>query len=532
MGSPLLLYKQMLCSGVRPSGHTFMNLIRNSKNRIGFREGEEIHASLVKFGYGCSQFVASALIGHYNGFGCVEIGRKVFDEMPQRGLVLWTALIRGYVSARCAEEGLRLFVKMREVGVMPDNVALAIVVSGCSQLGGFDTGRLVHGFICKSGVQIDDFVSNELIGMYGECGSLDDVYRLFHETSSRNVVVWNNMIHQCTNHEELDLASELFKKVEFRDVVTWNTMIGGLVRVGRCKEALELFHEMEGYSGEEPNRLTMLSTLSACASLGALDVGTWLHAYIEKKSLNSDGSLDSSLIDMYSKCGCIGKAIQVFDKVPVRDVIAWTSLICGLAMHGHGKECITQFCRMQEAGAKPDDVTMVGVLNACAHAGLLEQGLQYFYSIETAYNLTPKIEHYGCIIDLLGRMGRLREAYNLINEMPLAPNEVIWGTLLSACRVHKNVELGELVAKRMLELNPSDPWIRVVMSNMNAEAMNWDVVMKLRKELKEEGVKKVPGCSSIEVNGMVHEFVIGDSSHPQHSEIHLLLEKFEATLNL
>ncbi|KAK9146522.1 hypothetical protein Sjap_006425 [Stephania japonica] len=510
-----------------------MNLIRNSRNRIGLREGEEIHASLVKFGYGCSEFVASALIGLYTGFGCVQMGRKVFDEMPQRGLVLWTALIRAYVSARRAEEGLRLFAKMREAGVMPDHVALAIAVSGCSQLGGLDTGRLVHGFICKSGVQIDDYVSNELIGMYGECGSLDDACRLFCETSSsRNVVVWNNMIHQCAKNEELDLACELFNEVEFRDVVTWNTMLGGLVRVGRCKEALELFHEMEECSGVEPNRLTMLSTLSACASLGALDVGTWLHAYIEKKSLNSDGSLDSSLIDMYSKCGCISKAIQVFDKVPVRDVISWTSLICGLAMHGHGKECIMQFCQMQEAGAKPDDVTMVGVLNACAHAGLLEQGLQYFYSMETAYNLTPKIEHYGCIIDLLGRMGRLIEVYNLINEMPMAPNEVIWGTLLSACRVHNNVELGELVAKRMLELNHSDPWIRVVMSNMNAEAMNWDVVMKLRKELKEEGGKKVPGCSSIEVNGMVHEFVVGDSSHPQRSEIHLLLEKFEATSNL
>ncbi|KAF9618656.1 hypothetical protein IFM89_002351 [Coptis chinensis] len=488
-------------------------------------EGEEVHAHVVKFGNECSQFVCSVLLGFYVGCRCVGRGRRLFDEMCEPGLILWTSMIRAYVCANCPREGLGVFRKMREAGIMPDSVALATIVSACTQLGNLDIAKTMHGFISKAGIRVDDFVFSALLRMYGDSGSLDCARRLFYEVSPKNVVVWNTMIHQCVKHENLGEAQNLFKTMPDKDVVSWNTMIGGLSQMGQSKEAIVLFHEMES-TGIEPNKMTMLSTLSACASLGALDTGTWIHGYIEKNRLNSDRSLDPSLIDMYSKCGSINKAIQVFETVPRVDVFSWTSIICGLAMHGHGKQVIDQFMKMQEAGVQPDDVTFVGVLNACAHAGLLDQGKMYFESMGI-YNLRHKIEHYGCMIDLLCRMGCLREAYDLIMDMPMEPNVVVWGALLSACRVHRDVKLSELVAEKMLELDSSDPWIRVMLSNIYVEASNWEGAVKLRKELKEIVSEKVPGCSSIEVNGMVHEFLVGDKSHPQHKEIYSVLEKIQ-----
>ncbi|PIA60875.1 hypothetical protein AQUCO_00300412v1 [Aquilegia coerulea] len=530
--SSLFLYQKLLDAGFRPNGHTFMYLIRALTPQMYLLEGEVVHSHVVKFGFGSSQYVSSALVGFYVACVCVDRGRRLFDELPEPGLILWTSMVRAYVRANCPKEALEVFGKMREVGMMPDPVAIATIVSACTQLGNLIIAKTMHGIISKTGVEIDDFVCSALLGMYGDCGSLVYAHRLFCEMSvKKNVVVWNTMIHQCIKHENLDDARDLFRKMPERDVVSWNTMIGGLCQMGRSREAIVLFQDME-LAGMKPNKSTMLSTLSACASLGALDTGTWIHAFVEKKRLNSDRSLDPSLIDMYSKCGSVEKAIQVFEKVPRRDVFSWTSIICGLAMHGHGKKAIHHFSKMQEAGVKPDDVTFIGVLNACAHAGLLDQGKKYFDSMSKVYNLTPKIEHFGCMIDLLGRNGSLKEAYDLIMDMPMEPNNVIWGTLLSACRVHKDVELGEVVAEKMLELDPADPWTRVMLSNIYAEACKWDGVMTLRKELKKTGLKKAPGCSSLEVNGKVHEFLVGDNLHPQQKEIQSMLSNIEIIIKL
>ncbi|XP_010273040.1 PREDICTED: pentatricopeptide repeat-containing protein At2g22410, mitochondrial-like [Nelumbo nucifera] len=530
---PLLVYKQMLKTSVRPNSHTFMYLIKALQAQLDLylHEGEAIHSNVVKFGCDSSQFVSSALLGFYVACGFVDRARRVFDKISEPGLVLWTAMMRAYVCANVSEEALRLFGEMRQLGFMPDPVTLATIVSACGQLGNLDTAKVIHGFITKSGVEVDAFVSSGLLGMYGDCGSLEFTYNLFCEMSAKNVVIWNTMIHQCAKNGNMDLAYQLFKMMPDADIVSWNTMIGGLAHAGRCKEALALFNEMELY-GVKPNRLTLSITLSACAGLGALDTGTWIHAYIEKNSLNSDGSLDPGLIDMYAKCGSIDKALQVFEKTTRTDLFSWTSIICGLAMHGHAKQAIHYFSQMLEAGVQPDDVTLVGILNACAHSGFLDQGWQYFLSMEKVHSLTPKLEHYGCMVDLLGRMGYLKEAYSLIRGMPMEPNEVIWGTLLSACRVHNNVELGELAAQRLLQLDPTDPYIRVMLSNIYAEASRWDGVMRIRKELKERGLRKEPGCSSIEVNGVVYEFLVGDSLHAQQIEIHSMLDKLEIMLKI
>ncbi|XP_042479698.1 pentatricopeptide repeat-containing protein At2g29760, chloroplastic-like [Macadamia integrifolia] len=527
----LLVYKEMLGTDARPDGHTFLYLIRALAARLDLQQGQQIHSNIVKAGFGTNQFVSSSLVGFYAACGFVDRGHQVFDEVPQPGLVLWTAIMRAYVCEKNPQEALRLFGKMRGLDLMPDAVALATIVSACSQLGNLDMARALHGFISKSGINMDAFLCSGFLGMYGESGSIDFAHRLFCEMPMKNVVVWNTMIHQYVKCDNIDLAYQLFKIMPNPDVVSWNTMVGGLSSVGRCKDALTLFHQMES-SGVKPNKLTLLITLSACASLGALDTGTWIHAYLEKNRLNSESTLDPGLIDMYSKCGSIDKALQVFEKIPRRDLFSWTSIICGLAMHGHSKQALHHFHQMQEAKVQPDDVTMVGVLNACAHAGLVEEGWKLFHSMKEIYKLTPKIEHYGCMIDLLGRMGCLQGAYNLIIEMPMEPNAIIWAALLSACKVHNNVEFGEIASKRLLELDPSDPWARVMLSNMYAEASKWEAVMRLRKEIKESGMRKAPGCSLIEVNGTVHEFLVGDNSHTMQAEIHSILEKMEIMLKL
>ncbi|XP_059625945.1 pentatricopeptide repeat-containing protein At3g12770-like [Cornus florida] len=479
---PLLIYKQMLVTGLRPNGHTFMYLIKALQD---LREGEEVHANVIRTGFGSSEFVS--------------------------GLVLWTAMIRAYACVELPMEAMELFRKMGEVDLMPDPVAMATVISACGLFGDLGVAQLIHGFVIKTGLYIDPFVYSSLLGTYGDSGNFDLAHQLFLDIPVKNIVIWNAIIHQSFEHNNLELAKLLYKSMPERDLVSWNTIIGGLSRAGESKEALALFQEME-FVGVKPNVSTLSSVLSACVSVGALDIGTKIDAYIQRSNFNSDGELDSSLIDMYSKCGNIEKAMQIFDKSPRKDIFLWTSIICGLATHGQGKEALDYFSKMQEAMLQPDEVTFTGVLNACAHAGLLDQGWVHFCSMEKYYNLKPKVEHYGCMIDLLGRMGRLSEAYELILEMPMEANNVVWKALLSACRVHKNVDLGEVAARRLLELDPSDSWSRLMLSNMYAEDCRWDGVMRLREEMKAKGLRNSAGCSSIEVNGTNNGFLIGEDS--------------------
>ncbi|CAM8976737.1 unnamed protein product [Rhodiola kirilowii] len=533
-GHPLLLYKEMVRAGagagnIRPDGHTFMYLLKALMGCGCQISGvKQIHACILRFGFATSEFVSSVLLRVYVDCGFVEKGHQVFDEMSEPGLVVWTAMIRAYVCLESSAQALDLFRRMRECDVMLDSVALATVVSACGLAKDLHTAKAVHGFVIRCGVVVDEVLSVGVLSMYGDCGCLDLAYRVFERmaTNKKNNVAWNCMIYQCVQRDRLELARELFSSMPDKDVVTWNTLIQGLCRIGQHKEALALFHEMVS-KGVKANILTLSGALSACASLGALETGTWIHAYANKNHMNSDGSLDSGLVEMYSKCGYIDKAVHLFDNSDWRDLFSWTMIICGLALHGQGIKALDYFTTMVEFGTKPDDVTLIGVLNACAHSGLVDQGWRYFQSMKTVYCLEPKIEHYGCMVDLLGRMGRLSEAYKLISSMPMPANEVIWSTLLSACRVHNNVELGEIASRMLLQLDPHDPWVRVMLSNMYAKEARWEGVQRLRKELKEKGLRKSPGCSSVEVNGTVHEFLVGHSSHSHHERIESILKMLE-----
>ncbi|TVU44545.1 hypothetical protein EJB05_03990, partial [Eragrostis curvula] len=520
------------------SSTALLRLIKSLSPAVAgaYLSASAIHCLLFKEGLlHVGSHLPTALLSAYAALGRPRHARDLFDEMPEPSLVARTAMARAHAASGEAAQALAVFRDMLADGFLPDNVALAVALAACHGVGSSSAarkpGKMVHALIVTSGIVPDVFVSTELIRGYGECGDLSVSRRVFDEMPVRSTVSWNAMMHQYVRHGNVNAAYDLFLAMPRRDVVSWNTMIAGYCVAGRCREALGLFGQMVSPSSCQvyPNGPTMSTVLATCAGAGCLETGIWVHAYIDRNRMNDDGSLDRSLIDMYAKCGSIDKALQVFEKAPgKRDLFSWTTVICGLAMHGRAADALRMFEMMQDNGIQPDDVTLVGVLNACAHGGLVDEGLHYFHSMEKKYAIAPKIEHYGCMIDLLGRVGRLQEAYNMIRTMAMKPNAVIWGALLSACKVHNNVELGEVAAAEVGRLDPGDPWARVMLSSMYAKTQDWSSLARERQEMNNLQMKKTPGCSSIELDGEVHEFVAGGFQHPRLAEICTVLENVEA----
>lgn len=319
-----------------------------------------------------------------------------------------------------------------------------------------------------------------------------------------------------------------------RNLVTWNSVINGFALNGRPNEALTLFREMM-FEDEcvEPDGFTMVSLLTACAELGALALGRRVHVFLFKKGLDFNAHVENSLIDLYAKCGRIDDAYKVFvDMCESRNVVSWTSLIVGLAMNGFGNEALEFFAVMEQERLVPTEITMVGVLYACSHCGLVDDGYRYFNRLKQQYNIVPKIEHYGCMVDLLGRAGLVEEAHNYIISMPMAPNAVVWRTLLGACAMHKTLALGEVAWAKLSELDPGHSGDYVLLSNLYASVGRWADVHKLRRNMLKSGVRKKPGHSLVELGNRVYEFVMGDRSHPQSDSIYEMLEEIAVKLRL
>lgn len=270
-----------------------------------------------------------------------------------------------------------------------------------------------------------------------------------------------------------------------------------------------------------------------CAQLGALEQGKWIHGYIDENRITVDAVVATALIEMYAKCGLIEKALEIFYELREKDAASWTSIICGLAMNGKINKALELFSQMISGGAKPDDITFIGVLSACSHGGLVDEGRRFFNTMTEVYQIQPKLEHYGCLIDLLGRAGLLDEAEELIRKIPNENNEIIvplYGALLSACRIYGNVDMGEKLAALLEKIESKDSSFHTLLANIYASANRWEDVTNVRQKMKEMGVRKVPGCSSIEINGIIHEFLVGDPSHSEMKEIYSMLDRMAKTL--
>lgn len=295
-------------------------------------------------------------------------------------------------------------------------------------------------------------------------------------------------------------------------------MVSGCVGCGKSKEALEAFARMQG-EGFEPEDRTLVSVLAACAHLGALEQGKWVHGYLRGKGRRVTVFLGTALVDMYAKCGEVELGLRVFREMPERNLLVWTTAIKGLAMHGRGAEALRMFGEMERCGFVPDDIAFIGALCACTHAGLVDQGRQLFDSMSRGYGIEPKVEHYGCMVDLLARNGLLDEARDLIDSMPMEADALIWGALMAGCRFHKNVELAEHVVKHLIRLEPDCSGVYVLLANIYAVTGRHDDARSVRALMKQKGVEKTPGCSLIEINGIVHQFLVGDTSHPMIEDI-------------
>ncbi|GMI89153.1 EMBRYO DEFECTIVE 3102, ORGANELLE TRANSCRIPT PROCESSING 82 [Hibiscus trionum] len=488
----MALYKEMVTKGIYPDTYTIPFVLKSCAKFRAFEEGRQLHAHSVKFGLSSNVYVLNTLMRLYAVCGITQYVKELFDQSPERDLVSWTTLIQAFVKMGFAKEAIRAYFDMCRANLQPDKRTLVVVLSACSRLGDLSLGTRIHENICDvHDVYSDVFVGNALVDMYMKCGDADS-------------------------------ARQLFEKMPVKNVVSWNSMISGLVQQGQFKEALHVFRDMQGI-GLRPDSVTLVAVLNACSNLGKLELGKWVHAYIDKNRIKADGFIGNALVDMYAKCGSIEQAFGVFRGMECKDVFSYTAMIVGFAMNGEAERALEIFSEMPAAGIKPDEVTFVGVLSACSHAGMVEEGRRHFEDMSRVYNLEPQTEHYGCMVDLLGRAGLISEAEEFITNMPIEPDAFVWGALLGACKIHGKVELGETVMKRLVAIEPERDGAYILMSNIYSSANRWKDAIKLRKAMKERKMKKAPGCSSIEVNGVVHEFRKGDKSHPRNEELRKLL---------
>ncbi|XP_062205842.1 pentatricopeptide repeat-containing protein At2g22410, mitochondrial [Phragmites australis] len=517
----LPLYRALLRSGsARPDHLTFPFLLKACARLRDRGYGGAVLAHVRRLGFGADVFVVNAAMHFLAACESVEGARSLFDESPVRDVVSWNTLIGGFVRRGLPLEALEVFWRMAEDGaVRPDEVTMIGAVSGCAQLRDLELGKRLHGYVESNGVRCTVRLMNTVMDMYVKCGSLELAKSVFERIGSKTVVSWTTMIVGHAKLGQMEDARKLFDEMPERDVFPWNALMAGYVQCKQGKEAIALFNEMQE-TKVDPNEITMVNLLSACSQLGALEMGMWVHHYIDRHQLSLSVALGTSLVDMYAKCGNIKKAICVFKEIPEKNALTWTAMICGLANHGHADEAIEYFRRMIELGLQPDEITFIGVLSACCHAGLVEEGREFISLMKSRYRLERKMKHYSCMIDLLGRAGHLDEAEQLVNTMPTDPDAVVWGALFFACRMHGNITLGEKAAMKLVELDPSDSGIYVLLANMYAEANMRKKADKVRVMMRHLGVEKVPGCSCIELNGVVHEFIVKDMSHVDTSAIY------------
>ncbi|KAK7308043.1 hypothetical protein VNO77_41634 [Canavalia gladiata] len=524
------LFFEMVEAGVEPNPVTMVCVISACAKLKDFELGRKVCAYIGKLGVKLNTLMVNALVDMYMKCGEICTARRIFDECTDRNLVMYNAIMSSYVHHEQPGEVLVILDEMLQKGPRPDKVTMLSTIAACAQLGDLSVGKSSHAYVLRTGLEGWDNISNSIIDMYMKCGEREAACKVFEHMSNKTVVTWNSLIAGLVRDGDVELAWRIFDAMLERDLVSWNTMIGGLVKASMFEEAIELFRKMQN-QGIKGDGVTMVGIASSCGYLGTLDLAKWVYAYIEKNGIHMDMQLGTALVDMFSRCGDPPSAMHVFKKMKKRDVSAWSAAIGVLATEGKTEGAIDLFNEMLKQKVKPDKVVFVALLTACSHGGSVDQGRELFWSMEKTHRISPQIVHYGCMVDLLGRAGLLEEALDLIQSMPMEPNDVIWGSLLAACRNHKHVELAHYAAEKIIQLAPERVGVHVLLSNIYASAGKWTDVARVRLQMKEKGVQKVPGSSSIEVHGLVHEFTSGDESHSENTQIGLILQEISFRLN-
>ncbi|KAM0934720.1 putative tetratricopeptide-like helical domain superfamily [Dioscorea sansibarensis] len=514
----LLAFSFLLSSGVSPDPFSFSLSLTAAARASSLPAGSQLHALILKTGLSLNLYLQNVLIGFYSKCGLHKAARQVFDRMPVRDSVSWNSMLDAYVRAGKLSSALELFHAMDDDE--KNFISWNSMIGGCARSSdGIGIARQLF-----DQMPAHDSVSwNLMIDGYVKQGMMDEALELFDKMPERDVIAWACMIKGYMEAGSVDLGRRLFDEMPVRDVIAWNIMITGYAKNGMFTEALLIFIEMQVEGRIVPDDTTLVTALSAISELGRVSLGIRMHKYIRMKCLSMSGKLSVALIDMYSKCGRLEEALQVFETSGMQTVDHWNAMIGGLAMHGFGELSLEVFAEMKRRSLKPDDITFIGILNACSHRGLVKEGLACFESMIEDYKLEPKVQHYGCMVDILGRAGLLKEAVRLIKAMPVEPNDVVWRSLLSACRNHGNIEIGQKVVTSMTGCDNCRSSSYVLLSNLYAGCGLWGDATRIRMMMKDRDFRKIPGCSWIEVDGIVHEFVVGDKSHPQAQQIYTIL---------
>ncbi|CAN4124348.1 unnamed protein product [Withania somnifera] len=446
-------------------------------------------------------FVYSRIL-HFASMHDLDYTCKLFNILQNPNSFTWNTLIRACAHSNDRKDEAFLVFRRMVKSAEPDKHTFPFVLKACAYLFDLDEGKQAHAFALKLGLESDVYVNNSLAHFYSSCGCLKD---------ARNV----------------------FDKMPERSLVSWNVMIDGLVQFGEFENALRMFSEMQRMF--EPDGYTMQSVLDACAGLGALSLGMWAHAYVLRKCgsyLDFDLLVNNCLLNMYCKCGSLDIAVQVFERMSRRDLNSWNAMMLGFAMHGEVEAAFRSFNQMVNKRVMPDSITFVGILSACNHRGLVDEGRRYFDKMVSEYKIRPVLEHYGCLVDLLARAGRIDKALDVVSNMPMKPDAAIWRSLLDGCcKNNANIEFSEEVARKVMESEGSDTsGVYVLLSRVYATANRWDEAGLVRKLMTDKGVRKDPGCSSIEINGVFHEFFSGDTSHLHTRDIYEYLDVIEKRL--
>lgn len=531
------LFREMTVGcGMRPDAVSVVNVLPVCGYlRLGFH-GKQVHGFGIRTGLVDDVFVGNALVDMYAKCGKMEDASKVFERMGFKDVVSWNAMVTGYSQNGRFEDAVSLFGKMREEKIELDVVTWSSVVAGYAQRGYGCEAMDVFRQMCDCGCRPNVVTLLSLLsacasvgallhGRETHCYAIKFILNINDDDYDDDLTVINGLIDMYAKCQSLEVARAMFDSIspKHRDVVTWTVMIGGYAQHGDANHALQLFSEM--FKTDNciiPNDFTLSCALMACARLAALRFGRQIHGYMLRRSrINSDVLFVANcLIDMYSKSGDIDTAQVVFDYMSNRNAVSWTSLLTGYGLHGRGDDALRVFNEMREVGLVPDGITFLVVLYACSHSGMTDRGINLFYRMSKDFGVDPGAEHYACMVDLLGRAGRLDEAMKLINDMPMEPTPVVWVALLSACRIHSNVELGEFATKKLLELEAENDGSYTLLSNIYANARRWKDVSRIRYLMKRTGIKKRPGCSWVQGRKGMETFYVGDRTHLQSQKIY------------
>lgn len=553
------LFLRMISDRILPTQFTFTNVLSSCAAIEALDIGRKVHSFVLKLGVSSVLPVANSLlnmyaksgdsitakvifdrmslkntsswnnlISMYIQFGRLDLAISLFEQMTERDVVSWNSVISGYNRWGFDIEALETFSYMiKSSALKPDNFTLSSILSACANLENLKFGKQIHAHIIRNDMHVTEMVINALISMYAKSGGIEFSQRIVELTSTSriNVIAFTSLLDGYVKIGDVKPAREIFDSMKGLDVVAWTAMIVGYVQNGLISNALELFRSMIG-EGPKPNSYTVAAILSVISSLASLDLGKQVHATAIRSGEASSISVGNALITMYSRAGSVKDARQVFKQICCnRDTVSWTSMIIALAQHGLGKEAIELFEKMVKFNIKPDHITFVGVLSACTHVGLVEQGKGYFNLMKTIHHIEPTHSHYACMVDLLGRAGLLEEAYNFIKNMPIEPDHIAWGSLLASCRVHKKVDLAKVAAEKLLLIDPNNSGAYAALANTFSASGKWQEAAKVRKSMKDNAVKKEQGFSWVQIQNKVHVFGVEDGLHPQKDAIYNMISK-------